>query len=104
MTIVRMKVAKSGLTLSTPTLAKIAVIAAKMAESAAQNCQVVSAPFIWSLVEARLRPLRRYTGGARPDEVRGVHKSRDFGGRLQRASMESRGWPGQPPDQVRGRP
>ena len=36
---VRTKVAKSALTLSTPTLAKIAVSAAKAADSTAQNCQ-----------------------------------------------------------------
>ncbi len=36
---VRMKVAKSGLTLSTPTLAKIAVSAANTAERSAQNGQ-----------------------------------------------------------------
>src|SRR6266567_2037080 len=36
---VRMKVARSGLMSSTPTLAKIAVSAAKTAESTAQICQ-----------------------------------------------------------------
>jgi len=38
MTIVRMKVAKSELTFSMPTLAKIAVSAAKAAESSAHSC------------------------------------------------------------------
>src|SRR3954462_1871839 len=38
-TSVRMKVARSELTFSTPILAKIAVSAAKIAESTAQNCQ-----------------------------------------------------------------
>ena len=38
MTIVRMNVAKSELTFSTPNFAKIAVSAAKVAESKAQNC------------------------------------------------------------------
>ena len=38
-TIVRMKVAKSEPTFSTPTLAKIAVSAANAAERTAQNCQ-----------------------------------------------------------------
>src|SRR5438270_10554505 len=36
---VRMKVARSGLMFSTPTLAKIAVSAAKQADSSAQVCQ-----------------------------------------------------------------
>jgi hypothetical protein len=40
MTMVRMKVAKSALTFSTPTLAKIAVRAAKPAERSAQNGQL----------------------------------------------------------------
>ena len=40
MTTVRMKVAKSELTFAMPTLAKIAVSAAKTAERMAQNCQV----------------------------------------------------------------
>ncbi|MGJ0509175.1 MAG: hypothetical protein ACR652_19030 [Methylocystis sp.] len=39
MTIVRMKVAKSELTPSMPIFAKIAVKAAKAAESKAQSCQ-----------------------------------------------------------------
>ena len=47
MTKVRMKVAKSELTFSTPTLAKIAVSAAKIAERTAQTCQD-SAPSISS--------------------------------------------------------
>src|SRR5262245_14172383 len=44
MTMVRMKVAKSALTFSTPTLAKIAVRAANTADATAQNCQNDSAP------------------------------------------------------------
>jgi acyl CoA:acetate/3-ketoacid CoA transferase alpha subunit len=39
MTMVRMKVAKSELMFSMPILAKIAVIAAKIADKIAQNCQ-----------------------------------------------------------------
>jgi len=46
MTTVRMKVAKSELTFSTPTLAKIAVKAANTAESTAQNCHAVRTLFI----------------------------------------------------------
>ena len=38
-TMVRMKVARSELTFSTPTFAKIAVSAANTADSTAQNCQ-----------------------------------------------------------------
>ena len=40
MTTVRMKVAKSALTFSTPTFAKIAVRAANTADSTAQSCHV----------------------------------------------------------------
>ena len=40
MTMVRMNVAKSELTFSIPTLAKIAVSAAKPADSNAQSCQL----------------------------------------------------------------
>ena len=47
MTIVRIKVAKSELTFSTPILAKIAVSAANAAERTAQVCQD-SNSFIWS--------------------------------------------------------
>jgi hypothetical protein len=43
MTTVRMNVAKSELTLSTPTFAKMAVNAANTAESAAHNCQDIRA-------------------------------------------------------------
>lgn len=39
-TTVRMKVAKSAFTFSTPTLANIAVRAAKIADRIAHNCQV----------------------------------------------------------------
>src|SRR5271166_2336732 len=46
MTIVRTKVAKSEVTFSTPTLAKIAVSAAKAADSTAQVCQAVQMLFI----------------------------------------------------------
>lgn len=43
MTTVRMKVARSALTFATPTLAKIAVSAANIADRIAQNCQEESA-------------------------------------------------------------
>src|SRR5262245_42481445 len=46
MMMVRTKVAKSALTFSTPTLAKIAVRAANTADATAQNCQDDSAPSI----------------------------------------------------------
>ncbi|WP_245543682.1 hypothetical protein [Mesorhizobium sp. M00.F.Ca.ET.220.01.1.1] len=43
---VRIKVAKSELMVSMPTLAKIAVSAAKAADSSAQNCQEEAVRFI----------------------------------------------------------
>ena len=46
MTIVRRKVAKSELRPAMPTLAKIAVSAAKIADSAAQNCQACISDFM----------------------------------------------------------
>src|SRR5579862_7816142 len=47
-TMVRMKVAKSGLMFCTPTLARIAVSAANTAERSAQSCHVMREPFMLS--------------------------------------------------------
>jgi len=51
MTTVRISVAKSELTFSTPTLAKMAVSAAKAAERTAQNCLEEKAMLSLSLLD-----------------------------------------------------
>src|SRR5437763_13996121 len=78
MTMVRTKVAKSGLTLSTPSLAKIAVIAANTADRAAQNCQVANADLIGSSLDLaelfhRSDPHRHVSKNECRDDDPGAH-------------------------------
>src|SRR5271166_1223079 len=74
MTIVRTKVAKSEVTFSTPTLAKIAVSAAKAADSTAQVCQAVQMLFI-AVSEWFESDVWRPAGSAirRPESTRSCH-------------------------------
>src|SRR5205807_1001825 len=74
-TIVRMKVAKSELTFSTPTFAKIAVSAAKPAESNAQTCQdqmldMEEPPFVDGFVARRTERRGPFPGKPAADGAR----------------------------------
>src|SRR5690606_31041584 len=72
MTAVRISVAKSELTFSTPTLAKMAVRAAKPAESSAQNCHEEKERFmrcpavLWAAILDR-RPAKGKSSELRSD-------------------------------------
>src|SRR3954465_11274067 len=85
-TMVRMRVARSELTFSTPILAKMAVRAANAAESSAQSCQEVRADCIGE-APRRLRAQReekRGVGNAAPLRNQG-----DLGGPLQTISRRT---------------